>query len=110
MHQACCDSRQTRRRFFGRTALGLAPLALASLMDDERPSRAATSNEPMAMRKPHFKPRAERRVIFLDMLGGPSQLDLFDPKPELAKRDGQFIPDSFLKKIRIAQSRRSDPG
>jgi hypothetical protein len=48
-------------------------------------------------------------VIFLDMLGGPSQLDLFDPKPELAKRDGQFIPDSFLKKIKFAQIQEKRP-
>ncbi len=60
------------------------------------------------MRKPHIKPRAER-VIFLDMLGGPSQLDLFDPKPELTKRDGQIIPDSFLKKIKFAQIQEKRP-
>jgi Protein of unknown function (DUF1501) len=108
MHPSGCDFRQTRRQFFGRSALGLAPLALASLINDERSARGAAADNPMAMRRPHFQPRAQR-VIFLDMLGGPSQLDLFDPKPELTKRDGQFIPESFLKKIKFAQIQDKRP-
>jgi Protein of unknown function (DUF1501) len=108
MHQPCYDLHQTRRQFFGRTALGLAPLALASLLGDEQVSRAATSNDSLAVRKPHFQPRA-KRVIFLDMIGGPSQLDLFDPKPELTRRDGQFIPESFLKKLKFAQIQEKRP-
>jgi hypothetical protein len=86
----------------------LAPLALASLINDERSARGAAADNPMAMRRPHLQPRAQR-VIFLDMLGGPSQLDLFDPKPELTKRDGEFIPESFLKKIKFAQIQDKRP-
>ncbi len=113
MHDSCCDARQTRREFFGRSALGLAPMALASLLADERRARGATlvggqGIDPLAPRSPHFAPRA-KRVIFLDMLGGPSQLDMFDPKPELAKRDGELIPESFLKKIKFAQIQEKRP-
>jgi hypothetical protein len=113
MHELCCGIGQTRRQFCARTALGLAPMALASLIADERPARGATSiggtaEGPLDSRSPHYGPRA-KRVIFLDMLGGPSQLDLFDPKPELAKRDGQPIPESFLKKIKFAQIQDKQP-
>ena len=112
MHDSCCDALQTRRQFFGRSALGLAPMALASLFADERSARGAANvgawADPLAPRAPHFPPRA-KRVIFLYMLGGPSQLDLFDPKPVLAQRDGQVIPDSFLKKIKFAQIQDKQP-
>jgi hypothetical protein len=112
MHDSCCDAMQTRRQFFGRSALGLAPMALASLFADERSARGAANAgawaDPLAPRTPHFPPRA-KRVIFLYMLGGPSQLDLFDPKPILAQRDGQVIPDSFLKKIKFAQIQDKQP-
>ena len=50
---------------------------------------------------PHHPPRA-KRVIYLFMSGGPSQLDLFDYKPELVKRDGQPCPDQFTKGKRFA--------
>jgi len=48
-------------------------------------------------------------VIFLDMLGGPSQLDLFDPKPELIKHDGEQIPESLVQKIKFAQIQDKRP-
>ncbi len=112
MHDSCCDTLQTRRQFFGRSALGLAPMALASLFADERSARGAVNagawKDPLAPRAPHFPPRA-KRVIFLYMLGGPSQLDLFDPKPVLAQRDGEVIPESFLKKIKFAQIQDKRP-
>ncbi|HEX4072406.1 MAG TPA: DUF1501 domain-containing protein, partial [Planctomycetaceae bacterium] len=112
MHDLCCDALQTRRQFFGRSALGLAPMALASLFADERRARGASNagawQDPLAPRAPHFPPRA-KRVIFLYMLGGPSQLDLFDPKPVLAERDGEVIPASFLKKIKFAQIQDKQP-
>ncbi len=60
--------------------------ALASLMNDE--VRAATA------KSHHFKPRA-KRVIWLFMHGGPSHVDLFDPKPDLIKYAGQPLPESF---------------
>jgi hypothetical protein len=51
-----------------------------------------TFNRPSAPRQPHFEPKA-KAVIFLFMYGGPSQVELWDPKPELTKRHGQPMPD-----------------
>ena len=63
-------------------------------------SLASTSN-PLAARPGHFPPRA-KSVIYLFMAGGPSQLELFDYKPELQKYTDQPIPDSFIKGRRFA--------
>jgi hypothetical protein len=60
---------------------------------------AAGAADPLAPRAPHFAPRA-RRVIFLFMSGGPSHVDLFDPKPELQSRSGQPLPFEMPKLIR----------
>ncbi len=73
-----------RRLFLGRAGLGLGGLALGNLL------RADTGG---VLPQPHHPPKA-KRVIYLFMAGGPSQLDLFDPKPELAKRQGQDLPES----------------
>src|SRR5665213_3421919 len=86
-----------RRHFFQRTGLGLGALALGSLLREA----SAASENPLAPKPPHFAPRA-KRVIYLHMIGAPSQLDLFDPKPELAKRDGEACPESLLKGRRFA--------
>jgi Protein of unknown function (DUF1501) len=101
------DLRHTRRQFFGRSALGLAPLALAWLMDEAEAGGQRNAG-PFAQRPPHFAPRA-KHVIFLYMIGGPSQLDLFEPKPALIERDGQPIPESFLKGIKFAQIQEKQP-
>jgi len=70
-------------------------LALVSLLDEEcRANRAAAGESSTSVRKPHFEPRA-RRVIWLFMHGGPSHVDLLDPKPDLVKYAGQPLPDSF---------------
>jgi len=74
----------TRRCFLSRSAGGLGGLALANL-------EAA----------PHFPAKA-KSVIFLFMEGAPSQLDLFDPKPAMAKYDGQPLPESMTKDLRFA--------
>lgn len=81
----------TRRQFFARSAAGIGSMALASLMNE--PAFAVTGI-------PHFAPKA-KRIIYLFMQGGPSQLDLFDPKPDLAKRHGQEIPESIRMGQRI---------
>src|ERR1017187_10379384 len=71
---------QTRRSFFEQCAGGIGIAALAQLL--ERDGRAASAEvNPLAPRKPHFPPKA-KNVIFMFMEGGPSQLDLFDPKPD----------------------------
>jgi hypothetical protein len=72
---------------------GFGVLGLASVLASEgllgSPARAATgTNNPLAPKAPHFTPRA-KRIIFLFMNGGPSQVDTFDPKPALAKYAGQ---------------------
>ena len=91
---------QTRRSFFAECAGGVGIMALAQLM--EREGRGATPEiNPLAPRKPHFAPKA-KNVIFMFMEGGPSQLDLFDPKPELQKWSGKPLPESMTKDLRLA--------
>jgi hypothetical protein len=84
----------SRRAFLAQAGGGLGMLALASLLDDEQASAATKSALPEGPRKPHFQPRATR-VIWLFMHGGPSHVDLFDPKPDLQKLGGQPLPESF---------------
>src|SRR6187399_1426783 len=81
------------RRHFLRAASGFGSLALADLM-------AADSN-PLLPKTPHF-PATARSVIFLFMPGGPSQIDLFDHKPELRKWHGKPLPASVTKNLKLA--------
>src|SRR5205823_12794389 len=83
-HLLAMTSRREMLKAFG---AGLGSVALAGLLADDR-ARAADDPSP----KPHFKPRAKHHVV-LFMPGGPSQMDLFDPKPALKKYEGQR-PDS----------------
>jgi hypothetical protein len=69
--------------------VGFGSLALASLLADETAANAA--HDPLAPRRPHLAPRANR-VIFLFMKGGPSHVDTFDPKPLLDRDDGKPLP------------------
>jgi hypothetical protein len=94
----------TRRHFFRDCQVGLGSIALASLLGDGRLSAAPgvdTTNGPLAPRLGHFAARA-KSVIFLFMAGGPSQLELFDPKPKLQEMNGQVIPESYVKNKRFA--------
>ena len=88
----------TRRWFLRDCGLGLGSIALADLL--RRESSAATTN-PLAPRAPHFEGKA-KRVIYMFMAGAPSHLDLFDYKPELAKRSGQLPPKELLANYRAA--------
>ncbi|MGE0756157.1 MAG: DUF1501 domain-containing protein [Pirellulaceae bacterium] len=83
---------RSRRDFLARSGAGIGLLALADLLQDEAQAADAEPRRgnPLAPRGPHFEPRI-KSVIWLFMEGGPSGVDLFDPKPELAKRDGQRI-------------------
>jgi len=101
MHPLALDQIKdsTRRRFLRQCGTGMGALALGSLLDDKL--FAADSSLPM-LGKPHFAPKA-KNIIYLFQSGGPSHLDLFDPKPELAKRDGQQVPEELVKNIRLAQ-------
>jgi hypothetical protein len=75
-----------RRELLRTVACGFGALAFQGMMS----SLARAAGVPLASRPPHFAPRA-RRVIFLFMQGGPSQLDLFDPKPLIARKHGETI-------------------
>ncbi len=79
-----------RRDFLARTGMGLGGIALADLL-----SREATAATPErgVLDGFHFPPKA-KRIIYLFMSGAPSQLDLFDYKPELVKHHGEQLPDS----------------
>jgi Protein of unknown function (DUF1501) len=82
-------AQMTRRQLFGRASAGIGTAALASLLGEGR-----------ALAAPHFAPKA-KRVIYLFMHGGPSQLDLFDHKPGLQKLHGQEFPASVLGDQRL---------
>ena len=87
----------SRREFFTRAGSGLAGIALASMLEQD--ARAATAApDPLAPKPPHYPPKA-KSVIWLFMEGGPSHLDLFDPKPKLTEMSGQPMPASFGKPI-----------
>ena len=83
----------SRRSFLAQAGGGAGLVALAGLLADDQRAQAATV-EPGAPIEPHFAPRA-KRVIWLFMHGGPSHMDLLDPKPDLAKYAGKPVPDSF---------------
>jgi hypothetical protein len=79
----------SRRGFLAQAGGGLGMLALASLVSSERTALAAPREQ-----RTHFEPRV-KRVIWLFMHGGPSHVDLFDPKPDLARLAGEPLPESF---------------
>lgn len=81
----------TRRAFLQRSSLGTA--ALTALLNESAP---AQTNADL----PHFAPKA-KRVIYLFQAGGPSQLDLFDHKPQLTNLRGQNLPDSIRQGQRL---------
>src|SRR5580658_6817497 len=89
----------TRREMLQRCAHGFGAVALAALLADgslgaatsDSNSDASADRNPLAPRPPHFAAKA-RRVIFLYMDGGPSQVDTFDPKPRLTKEHGKPFP------------------
>jgi Protein of unknown function (DUF1501) len=103
-----------RRQFLWETGAGFAGLALSSLLQGDGffSARAASlpGGNPLAPKAPQMPVKA-KSCIFLFMFGGPSQLDLFDYKPELQKRDGQTIQNEFRRntktKATLQASRRT---
>jgi hypothetical protein len=111
----------SRRQFLKASQTGLGAIALASLLERDahggRPQRPGESQgrgavrgpspgapsavSPMALKPPHFAPKA-KRVVYLHMSGGPPQQDLFDWKPELVKHHMKPCPDELLKNQRFA--------
>ncbi len=92
--------RPTRRRLLQSTACGFGYLALAGLLSRSQKASAAPSTNPLAPKPPHFPARA-KRVIFLFMQGGPSHVDTFDPKPRLARDNGNAFsfPNDRTRKV-----------
>jgi len=96
----------TRRHFLRESAMGFGALALGSLIGCNTDSTKYAANvfdpaNPLAPRIPMFPGRA-KSVIYLHMAGAPSQLELFDYKPELMKLDGLDCPASLLEGKRFA--------
>lgn len=97
----------TRRGFLGENAMGLGLVALASLLQDEkllgvpRNVKLEPQKFDLTAKQPHFEPKA-KAMISLFQHGGPSHMDLFDPKPELTRLDGKTydgdIGFSFIKR------------
>ena len=95
-----------RRQFLTQCLHGAGAAALAGLLETDgllSPLNAADgqAREPLAARPPHFAPRA-KRCIYIYLEGGPSQMDLFDPKPKLNELDGQPVPESLVKNVQFA--------
>ncbi|MEA3209610.1 MAG: hypothetical protein QOE70_2667 [Chthoniobacter sp.] len=106
------DTVFSRRDFLLRAGGGFGALALTHLLQGTTlaaaiQEEARSVTQPLLPRNPHFAPKA-KSVIFLFMEGGPSHLDLFDPKPKLNELAGQPLPDSFGKVI-TAMGEASSP-
>ena len=82
-----------RRKFLNRFGAGLGGVALAELLTPKAVSAPASSLDRGVLGATHFAPKA-KRIIYLFMSGGPSQLDLYDHKPLLNQRHGEQLPDS----------------
>lgn len=108
----------TRRQFLGLSSFSLGAMAMASLAGASEPgatkgtvpfllgqksgqSPPSARVNPLAPKRPHFAPKATR-VIYIHLTGSPPNLDMFDYKPELVKRDGQPCPDQYTKGKRFA--------
>jgi hypothetical protein len=98
----------TRRHFLKESAMGLGALALGALLPGCRSTPEAGVSDisfdaanPLSPKLPHFAGRA-KSVIYLHMAGAPSQLELFDYKPDLMKLNGQDCPPSLLEGKRFA--------
>ena len=83
----------TRRHFFGRSAYGLGVAALANLLGEDLSASGLSD-------LPHFAPRA-KRVVYLFQSGAPSQLDMFDYKPQLERLRGSDLPESVRQGQRL---------
>ena len=93
--------RVTRRHLFRQVGSGIGALALGSMLNPGAHASLLESSVNAHLQQPHFAPRA-KNVIYIHMVGAPSQIDLFDPKPQLQKRDGQLCPDEFFEGKQLA--------
>ena len=88
------------------SAFGFGAIALGDLLSRDAKAEVLRANDPLSPQQPHFAPRA-KNVIFLFMQGGPSHLETFDPKPQMAKYDGQLLPEE-LRDFDLAQINTED--
>jgi uncharacterized protein DUF1501 len=88
---------RSRRGFLDSCLGGVGAAALGHLMSVE----GRTAENPFAPKPPHFPGKA-KNVIFMFMAGAPSQMDLYDPKPELTKWHGKPLPESMTKDLKLA--------
>lgn len=93
---------QDRRRFLKGTAMGLGAAALGSILARSQAGGKDTAEENVGL---HFPARA-KRVIFLFMAGAPSQVDLFDYKPDLERQFNQPLPKSISRGQRVTSTLR----
>ena len=100
----CSTELLSRRIFLSRSGLGLGTAALGSLLATDSTSYAAEQINPQIQ----FIPQA-KRVIYLFMSGGPSHIDLFDPKPLLTARDGEPIPERLIRNHQFAMIKTEAP-
>src|SRR5687768_8070371 len=92
---------QTRRHFFASSGLSLGSAALYGLLaGDARAADAAKTGHAAALPTTHFPPKA-KRVIYLHMVGGPSQMDLYDYKPLMNWWYNKDLPDAVRKGQRL---------
>ena len=93
----------TRRHFFASGANILGAAALGSLLGQDKALAGTKTGLNAALPETHFPARA-KHVIYLHMVGGPSQLDLFDHKPKMQEWYDKDLPDSVRKGQRVIQS------
>ena len=91
---------ETRRQFFGKSALGLGTAALSTLMGPSISESIAGEPSKSILKSPHNPPKA-KRAIYLFMSGAPSQLDLFDYKPEMVDWFDKELPESVRQGQRL---------
>src|SRR6478735_3587080 len=104
----------SRREMLDRCGTGLGMIALAGVLTDDGRAQNPGVNtpgspkDPLAPKAPHFAAKA-KHVVHLFMNGGPSQVDTFDPKPELTKYHGKPIPTGNLRTERQTGAALTSP-
>lgn len=101
MNPLDCRHILARRRFLDNCTGGLGAVALAHLLGIEGRTAEIRDANPMAVKQPHYEPKATNAILIYQS-GAPSQLDMFDPKPGLAKWAGQALPSSLTKDLKLA--------
>ena len=91
---------ESRREFLKQSGAGIGAMALVSMFNEQL-FAAPKAAGPSVPRKPHFTAKAEH-VIYIHLVGGASQLELFSHKPELLKRNGEKCPDEMFKGKQLA--------